>query len=394
MTDLVIFENSGEIDTRLISSFGVNVKETDNPIGYFGTGMKYALAILMRERVSVEIAVGEKTLKVGTVDQTIRGRSFSFITLNGEMLNFTTELGKNWELWMAYRELYTNCIDEDGQVYTSESTYRERGTTKIIVDGAAFSKLHQNRDQYFLEGTPLVNDADVLIHEGGNTAIFFRNIRVFNLPPDSKSLFSYNLQGADLTEDRTLKSTWAALRDITMAWARCTDRDAIRRAITASKGTLERTLDYDYVYRKPSEEFLTVACQVARTNHTDINPTVLSLVKKHSVPTLPEAIELDPIQEEMLRRALSFWRRAGFNIATWQIRPVKSLGDGTIGMAKDGVIFISLEAFETGVKQLAITLFEEFVHLEFKVFDCTRGMQERLLHIIAKLVEKNTGEPL
>ena len=101
MNDLVIFENSGEIDTRLISSFGVNVKENDSPIGYFGTGLKYALAILMREKVSVEIAIGERLLKVGTSEETIRRVKFSFITLGGEVLNFTTELGKNWELWMA-----------------------------------------------------------------------------------------------------------------------------------------------------------------------------------------------------------------------------------------------------------------------------------------------------
>ena len=394
MNNLVIFENAGEIDERLISSFGVNVKETDSPIGYFGTGMKYALAILMRENISVEIAIGEKLLKVGTTNQSIRGRSFSFITLDGETLNFTTELGKNWKLWMAYRELYTNCMDESGQVYTSESTYPERGTTKIIVDGAAFSKLHQNRGEYFLEGTPLFHNEEVQIHDGENTAIFFRNIRVFDLPRDSKSLFSYNLQTADLTEDRTLKSTWSAFRNITSAWAVCTNEDLIEKAITADKDTLENVLDYDYVYEKPSKEFLAAARRVARSSHTDINPTVLSFVKKHSVPTLPEAVELDPLQEEMLARALRFWGKAGFDISSWQIRPVKSLGDGTIGMAKDGVIFISLEAFEPGVKQLAITLFEEFVHLEFKVFDCTRGMQEKLLHIIAKLIEKNTGEPL
>ena len=391
---MIIFQNPGVPDIRAFTTIGISVKEGENTIGYFGSGFKNAVAIILRHGLKITLYAGTKSYHFGTKTIKVRGESFDLVTMNGEELGFTTKMARNWELWMAYRELYTNCIDEDGQIYTSESAHPERGTTKMIVDGVAFSKLHQNRGQYFLEGTPLINDADVLIHEGGNTAIFFRNIRVFNLPPDSKSLFSYNLQGADLTEDRTLKSTWAAFRDITMAWARCTDENAIRKAITANKGTLENALDYDYVYRKPSEEFLTVARQVARTSHTDINPTVLSLMKEHSVPTLPEAIELDSIQKEMLRRALSFWRRAGFDIAVWQIRAVKSLGDGTIGMAKDGVIFISLEAFETGVKQLAITLFEEFVHLEFKVFDCTRGMQERLLHIIAKLVEKNTGEPL
>ena len=174
MTDLVIFENSGEIDTRLISSFGVNVKENDNPIGYFGTGMKYALAILMRENVSVKIAIGEELLEVGTSEQTIRGASFSFITLGNETLNFTTELGKNWKLWMAYRELLTNCMDENGSVYElhGEST-PIKGTTKVIVESIEFSKLHNNRGEYFLNRKLLYTDGDVAVHEGRNSAVFF-----------------------------------------------------------------------------------------------------------------------------------------------------------------------------------------------------------------------------
>lgn len=392
---LVIFENSGEIDTRLISSFGVNVKENDNPIGYFGTGMKYALAILMREEVSVKIAIGEKLLEVGTSEQIIRGAKFSFVTLGGETLNFTTDLGKNWKLWMAYRELFTNCMDERGSVYelNGEST-PTRGTTKVIVEGVKFSKLHNNRGEYFLDRKLLYAGEGVAIHEGENTAIFFQNIRVLELPTDSVSIYSYNLKDADLTEDRTLKSTWAALRELAVTWAACTDAEMIERAITSGQGTLEYALDYDLVYHKPSDKFLAVARRVSKTRFTDVNPTIERLIKKHAPAALPDAVELDDIQQAMLTRALTFWRESGWDIANWQIKTVNNLGEGTLGMAKDGVIYVSLEAFESGVKQLAITLFEEYIHLEYKVFDASRGMQERLLHIITKLVEKNTGEPL
>jgi len=46
---MITFENDGEIDLRAISQFGINVKTGDSPIGFFGTGLKYALAVLMRE---------------------------------------------------------------------------------------------------------------------------------------------------------------------------------------------------------------------------------------------------------------------------------------------------------------------------------------------------------
>lgn len=391
---LVIFENSGEIDTRLISSFGVNVKENDSPIGYFGTGMKYALAILMREKVSIKIAIGERVLEVGTSEQTIRGTNFSFVTLGNEILNFTTELGKNWELWMAYRELYTNCIDEEGQIYSEAEFYPEEGKTKIIVGGENFIKLHNKKEQYFLDQELVFDGEDVAIHKGANSALFFRNIRVLDLPIESLSVFTYNLKDVELTEDRTLKNTWEALRDVAYVWARCTNSALIENSITSPRGTLEHDLDYGRVYSRPTDEFLAVANRVSKERFTDINPTVTKLVAKYAKPAMPDIVELDHIQKVMLTHAIAFWEENGFDIAAYQIKPVKSLGERTLGLAKDEVIYISLEAFESGVKQLAITLFEEYIHLEHKVFDESRGMQEKLLHIIIKLAEKNIGEPL
>ena len=39
---MIVFENAGEIDPRLFALIGVNVKESENAIGFFGTGLKYA----------------------------------------------------------------------------------------------------------------------------------------------------------------------------------------------------------------------------------------------------------------------------------------------------------------------------------------------------------------
>jgi len=42
----IIFHNQGELDIRAVTTFGLSVKKNDNPIGYFGTGLKYAIAAL------------------------------------------------------------------------------------------------------------------------------------------------------------------------------------------------------------------------------------------------------------------------------------------------------------------------------------------------------------
>jgi len=59
----IIFKNNGIIDLDFIRSFGVSVKENDNPIGFFGTGLKYAIAILLREKQEVSVFLGKEEYK-------------------------------------------------------------------------------------------------------------------------------------------------------------------------------------------------------------------------------------------------------------------------------------------------------------------------------------------
>src|ERR1700733_12022356 len=50
---MIVFENYGEIEIDAITTFGVSVKEGPNPIGFFGTGLKYAVAVLLRHGCKV-----------------------------------------------------------------------------------------------------------------------------------------------------------------------------------------------------------------------------------------------------------------------------------------------------------------------------------------------------
>ena len=52
---MLIFTNPGIIDPRSISTFGVNAKASTNPIGHFGTGLKYAIATILRNDGSITI---------------------------------------------------------------------------------------------------------------------------------------------------------------------------------------------------------------------------------------------------------------------------------------------------------------------------------------------------
>ena len=98
---VVPFSNPGEIDPRMWATFGVSVKESAGAIGQFGTGLKYAIAVLMREGRSLEIVSKGNRYVFGVKQTDIRGKDFMQITCNSEMLPFTTHLGAKWELWQA-----------------------------------------------------------------------------------------------------------------------------------------------------------------------------------------------------------------------------------------------------------------------------------------------------
>src|SRR5438874_563649 len=103
----LLFTNPGTLEIELVKLLGVSVKEGTDPIGFFGTGLKYAMATALRLGGRMIIITGGETYEVGGKPIRLRDKEFVQVTLNGEELGFTTELGKQWEPWMVVRELYS-----------------------------------------------------------------------------------------------------------------------------------------------------------------------------------------------------------------------------------------------------------------------------------------------
>lgn len=203
-----VFRNKGTLDVRSITTFGVSSKEGKNPIGFFGTGLKYAISVLLRNKCSISIYTGGKTYTFGTQTARVRVNDFEFITMNGVELGFTTELGKTWEPWQAFRELACNCMDENGTYYqvTDEVTCGQDETV-VLVSGVPFEKAWAEQDSIILNSKPICNNEQIEICPGESQYIYYRGVRVMTLP--LKSVYTYNfLEQMDLTEDRTLKNSY------------------------------------------------------------------------------------------------------------------------------------------------------------------------------------------
>lgn len=400
---ILIFENPGEIDPRLISAFGVNVKVNDSAIGFFGTGLKYALAGLMRLGQAVTIQSGETTYTIDKVKESIRGKDFEFVRMSWydnlagqktQTLGFTTELGKAWDPWMFYRELQCNATDEQGRVCyrAAQVPQPTAGTTRIIVEGHALTSVHIERSLYFIESEPEVPLAGLNLHPGQTSYLFNKGVAVLHL--QHKALFHYNLTDRiALTEDRTVRDQWSVKYAISNALVCCEDPDILQPILLADEACFEHSFDFD-CYTSPSETFLNLVAKLATSHTLRLNKSAYAKLCKHRKEAFaPKMFQLSRVQDGALRRAKAFVERLGYDLSPYPIHCV-SLGDGVMGLAKDGIIYITSLAFDKGTKQVAATLLEEFLHLSHDVDDYSHKMQDLLFDKIISLGEELQGEPL
>lgn len=394
------FRNPGVIDVRSITTFGVSVKEGENPIGFFGTGLKYAIAVLLRTGHAVSVYAGPDCFSFGVRSEPVRGKQFDFVTMavnDGEpqALGFTTELGKQWEVWMAYREIACNCIDEKGTIEEVASIEAHGAGTTVAVTGEAFAEAYRNRGRYILDDAPAFTIDSIEVRDRPGADFYYRGVRVHRWAQEG--LYTYNCRSTQqLTEDRTLKSDYSVRHDIALAFLSCTNARVLERVLTADKQSLEGTLDFDGWSRTPSAEFLQTVGECVSMGVTDLNATAIKLWRKVTKKEIdPREVTLSAIQLQQLNRALDFCARIGFPIrGTYPIKIAESLGDGTLGLAYEGTIFIAERVFHQGTKQLASTLIEEYLHLRHKLEDESRELQTYLFDRVVSLGEELVGAPL
>jgi hypothetical protein len=279
----VIFETPGHIDIRSFTVMGMNSKPNSvSPFGYFGTGLKYAIAVLVRERQQVTLWIGNKKYSFYARDIDFRGKSFSQIrmkrehwytnTLGSRLLTkyedlpFTTELGKNWKLWQAFRELESNTRDEGGITRSQHSEFTHipnnvpsQPITQIVVTGDEFAKEWDERYKNFLDKDNLVlrDETDkIQIYNKPSHHVYYRGIRIHDWPENQESLLTYNIiDHLELSEDRMVKYEYQIHQRMGTYTAQATDVDIIRQIVSAKNPLQEAKIEWDYVYSSPSDEF-------------------------------------------------------------------------------------------------------------------------------------------
>ena len=406
---MIVFENDGALDIRAIKTFGVNSKaDKESAIGYFGTGLKYAIAILLRTGHKISIMTNGVNLEFGVNSSRIRNDDFDIVTMNGEELGFTTELGKDWETWMAFREIYSNMLDEKGKAYEAAVVDPKEGKTYVLVEGAEIARCYHECDHYFLDINKFAalqthKEVDIYrkAHDNSSGYIFYKGVRVMSsrLP----ALFDYNHHlGLTLTEDRTIKDTWSTLWHVSAAVTSSRNKQFIVDMVMADPNMYEGGINFKMNNTGNLEFFLDVVGDL-RKKYKDsrINPTAIKLHKElRKVKEILPAIScyLNTVQQAQLDKAVSFCKNTlELDVDDYQLIICKDLGSpNDFGRANipEGIMYISKQAFERGTKCVATAILEEYTHCKHEVADETVAQKWVYLNQIMSLGERLDGDPL
>jgi len=399
---MLSFQNKGLIDLTAITTFGVSVKEREDAIGFFGTGLKYAIAVAGRLGGRVTLYHGLQRIAFEPSNIAVRGKDFASLVMvrdHGERreLPFTLELGKLWEAWQAFREFYCNGLDEPEFTHAQTLLRPKAGYTTFTIDNCPkLEEAYRDRAKFILEGEPLISLKGASVFPARLPGIYYRGVLVAESPNQS-SRYAYNvLDGLTLTEDRTLKERWTAYSILGKAFQQCTDSTVCQRVVDAANedDSIERNFGWNS-WNDSSPEFIQAA-KVAHRRLGDWMQEGLKSILEDAAPELfkPKELRVGAFEQRMIDRGKAFLKAIGHELEH-PVVVVESLGEGILGEAKDDTIYLSRVCLDKGTKIIAGTMLEEHLHLTQGFDDCTRAFQAYLLDRYITVAERHIfGEPL
>lgn len=421
----MIITNKGEIDINALLLLGASTKREDSTkIGYFGSGLKYALAVFIRNGFDIKIFSGLSEIKLSTEKTTFRGMDFDKLLVNGVPTGITTSLGADWELWQAFREIYCNAIDEGEHTITSDTeAVPEKGLTKIIIEPNTADALYSlqgivdNWNDYFSDRRTdiVVSNSEIKIFQGGKHLCLYRKgIRAYDTTKES--LYDYDFNTIDINESRIIKYSFHIYEGLAKYWAKYATKNMVLTMFNAKQDEYFEW-DADWYYSGQfNQEWLAAINGKKLIPHSIsgyfireqadgsgivIKDTLAKALKKcfkDGVHVMgPEdsthsfvKVEKSPRQAEMIQKSLDFFRRAEMPIE-YPIEVVIFNDVSIMGHANDGTIYISVKTLEQGLKYTLSTILEESLHLESGCSDETRSFQNHIINKIVTLLEDKIG---
>ena len=424
-------QSQGTIDKNAFILMGASTKRDDkSKIGHFGTGLKYAIAYLLRNNIDFKIYSDYEEIKVTTKEVQFKGKTFQQIIIDDIPTSMTTDMGIDWKDWFVIREIYCNAIDQgDHEITLTRNVKPVEGCTVFYIDSEKFKEVIDNFDKYFSFNRPAVyqNKYGKVMKpiEPNKVNIYRKGILVYTL--EAKGVYDYDLSDVEINESRIVSDTWQMKSKIKSLLATCDDLSVVSvvlNSLDVESNLLEGTLGSTYTGEKfndvwfkavdertlvPGEyagfwgeiiyknrgKYLILPkdfCDMLVNEFKDLRILGNSLNRKESYLVIENKSERHTV---MLKKALNFLEKAEYEVR-YPIEIVSFLDPSVRGLAdrEKARILLSERLFEEGLKKLVAVIVEENEHLITYLEDETREFQNLFIYKFVTVLEKITGEYL
>lgn len=422
-------QSKNELVKEALSLMGASTKRADkSKIGMFGTGNKYALAYLLRNEYEMDILSGIEKVVLGTNDVALGEETFKVITIDGKETSLTTELGKDWELWMAIRELYSNAVDEGltgFSVVKNKPRGRKGHTTIILKMTNELSNFWLNVSDYLAINKNVLFENEVgriYAKHSTKTCVYRHGIKVIN--EDRNSLFDYEVGSIDVTEERIAKYSFQAEENMWKLIYACDNELVIRSILqnATDNDIYERCIGHSWMSTYPhmlsdtwknileeiqvapdmfkeyiQEDEIPITTIVPDKLYHDLISITGNQVKKPRNLTISDGgcpykpYPMSDTESNELNKAVQFLNDSSFDIP-YPIQVVEFKNKQIMGSINEDVILIGSRNFSEGDHYIVNTILEEYIHIKHGVHDETRAFQTAAINELVTYMKLKTNE--
>lgn len=444
MKKYILIQNDGEIETNSFELIGASTKRNETgKIGFFGSGLKYSIAYMMRNNIDFKVFSGAQELKFTTMPEVLKDQSFDRICINGKPTSYTVTMGPTWkEDWFVLREIYCNAIDEGSctMVKSTEEIHHSEGKTRIFIElTPSLTKVIENWDAYFSDERQPLFEADnvytcylgsedvsamlsqpIKVYKKTEGVIYRKGIRVHK---DKYLMFDYGCQSVNINEDRTARNSSGLSYGIAHLVSMLEDEEYVKMVLRTAQDD-DTTTEYAALNHAEdkwsnkwvqfSKDNLLVVKEISGKYSEEIGnsrresfliPSMFARKLKKNVPDaivlgmgksigdkFAEEVELTPKMNYLLKEVVASLKEMKYEIP-YEISVVNFEDEDTLGAAniKDKKIHIAAKTFDLGRREIALVLMEETEHIVSKKEDETRAFQGHLISEWLKTMENSNG---
>lgn len=438
MKKYILIQNDGEIESNSFELIGASTKRNDSTkIGFFGSGLKYSIAFLMRNNIDFKIFSGVNELVFTTQSEVLKDQSFERICINGKQTSYTTTMGPTWEFqWFVLREIYCNAIDEGScqMVKETSDVNSTAGKTRIYIElTGTLQAVIDKWDSYFSdERTPLfvaerihtsfldsrIDNQSIKCYQKTSGVLYRKGVRVYNY---ERHLFDYELDSITINEDRTAKNTGALQYAFCSMAIQFCNEDWVLSVLRNKKSYEYDALTGTSIYGIPntawiqfSNDFLLVVDEISGKFADKIQESAKEalFIPKHFAHHLKKLIpgvnilgmgkiigktgmeNVEPTEKmkfllkEVIQALKEMDYEYDYPVSIVSFHEDKILGKADIQLKK---IYLSDTLFDMGRREIATCIMEECEHIRSGAEDETRKFQNHIFNRWLSCMENATG---